>query len=260
MTQPKSLSIFVPAHNEAMNLGGAVQDIVAAAEARGDEYEILLVDDGSTDGTAEVAARLAQHNPRIKVIRHATKQGIAAGYRAALAQTTLQYFSFLPGDREVRAASIQAIFKAVGSADLVVPYHANQEARAWHRRVMTWMSTAMLNALFGYRLRYYQGPVVYPTHLARDLPVTSRGFYFLTEMLVQALDRGCSYVEIGLMHQERAFGKSKAVTLSNILLALQTIGRLWWRLRGRRRASPVHPPAPPDRPLERAAAERRGTP
>jgi dolichol-phosphate mannosyltransferase len=257
MIPSKSLSIFVPAHNEAMNLEGAVQDIVTAAATRCDEYEVLIVDDGSTDGTAEVADRLARDYPRIKVIHHVTKQGIAAGYHTALAQATLRYFAFLPGDREVSVASIQTIFQAVGSADLVVPYHQNQEARAWHRRVMTWASTTMLNALFGYRMRYYQGPVVYPTQLARELPVTSRGFYFLTEMLVQALSRGFSYVEVGLIHQERAFGRSKAVTLSNILMALQTIVQLWWRLRGRSRVSTSHLPGPPDRSLE--TPEGRGT-
>jgi glycosyltransferase involved in cell wall biosynthesis len=262
MGQPKTLSIFVPAHNEVRNLDGAVRDIVAAARATCDDYEILVVDDGSTDGTAEVADRLARNNPRIKVIRHATKRGIAAGYGAALARATQRYFAFLPGDREVGAASIRAIFEAVGSADLVLPYHQNRGARPWHRRVMTWFCTTLLNVLFGRHLRYYQGPAVYPTQLARDLPVTARGFFFLTERLVQALTRGCNYVEVGHIHQERAHGKSKAVTLSNILMALQTILRLWWqlRVRGTRVRHPRVAMGSQNTPLEYAIDERRGMP
>lgn len=235
MTTPRpSLSIFVPAHNEARNLEGAIHDIVAAADPGLADYEILLVDDGSTDGTAEVAERLARDNPRIRVIHNRSKKGIARGYRTALGLATKEYFAFLPGDREVHADSMRAIFEAVGSSDLVIPYHANREARAWHRRVMTWVCTTLLNTLFGHHLRYYQGPTVYPTQLARALPSRSIGFFFLTEMLVHALDGGKSFVEVGLIHQERAFGKSKAITFRNIQMALGVIFETWWRLRVRR--------------------------
>ncbi len=245
-----SLSVFVPAHNEAENLEGAIRDVRGAAEERFPDFEILLVDDGSTDGTAEVADSLARSNRRIRVIHNPTKRGIAAGYRTALGLATKEYFAFIPGDREINANSIRAIFQAVGSADLVVPYHANREARAWHRRVMTWVSTTLLNVLFVRRLRYYQGPTVYPTSLARTLPSHSRGFFFLTEMLVHALDGGCSYVEVGLLHQERAFGTSKAVTPANILMALQAIFGAWWTLRIRRARRTALPLVGNERPAD----------
>ncbi len=252
-----SLSVFVPAHNEAKNLEGAIRDVTAAAEARFEDYEILLVDDGSTDGTAEVADSLARKNHRIRIIHNPIKRGIAAGYRTALGLATKEYFAFIPGDREINAASVRMIFQAVGSADLVVPYHANREARAWHRRVMTWVSTTLLNVLFMRHLRYYQGPTVYPTDLARTLPAHGRGFFFLTEMLVHALDGGCSYVEVGLLHQERAFGKSKAVTLSNILTALQAIFGAWWTLRVRRARGAALPAAVNERPPDSGVAGGR---
>ncbi|HLW59031.1 MAG TPA: glycosyltransferase family 2 protein [bacterium] len=230
-TSRPSLSIFVPAHNEARNLEGAIHDIVAATQPGLTDYEILLVDDGSTDGTAEVAEGLARDNPRIRVIHNRSKEGIARGYRTALGLATKEYFGFLPGDREVHADSIRAIFDAVGSSDLIIPYHANREARAWHRRVMTWVCTTLLNTLFGHHLHYYQGPTVYPTQLAMALPSRSTGFFFLTEMLVHALDGGRSFIEVGLIHQERAFGKSKAITFRNIRMALAVILGTWWRLR-----------------------------
>lgn len=230
---PRSLSVFVPAHNEAKNLEGALTDIIEAAEATTPDYELLVVDDGSTDGTGELADRLAAADPRIHVIHHAEKRGIANGYRTALARAGGQNFAFLPGDREVDAASIRSIFGAIGSADLVVPYHANPAARAPHRRLMTSICTVVLNTLFRHRLRYYQGPTVYPTALARAVQGRSQGFFFLTEMLLEALERGHSYIEVGLIHRERAFGRSKAVSLRNIWGALLVILGAWWRLRVR---------------------------
>ena len=226
----RQVSIFVPAYNEVENLAGAVRDIVSSAEAVLEDYEILLVDDGSTDGTGALADRLAQEHRKIRVLRQSRNLGIAAGYVRALDEAKLDYFSFLPADGEVNPESIKNIFAAVGTADIVVPYHQNTWARPLHRRFLTWASRSLVNGLFGLRLRYYQGPCIYPTALARLLPKTAGGFYFLTQMLVHAARAGHTYVHVGLIHQERRHGQSKAVSLGNILRALRTIGALWWAI------------------------------
>lgn len=127
--------------------------------------------------------------------------------------------------------SIKAIFAAVGEADLVVPYPATPWARPWLRRALTWGSTAELNWLFGWRMRYFQGPTVYPTALAQALPHKADGFFFATEMLVNALSAGCSWVEVGLAHRERTYGRAKVVSWKNIVNEEFTILRLWWTIR-----------------------------
>jgi hypothetical protein len=71
--------------------------------------------------------------------------------------------------------------------------------------------------------------------LARSLPTTTAGFFFLAEMLIRALSRGHGFVEVGLQHQERAHGRSKAVSLRNIARALAMIIRVWWTIRVRKR-------------------------
>jgi glycosyltransferase involved in cell wall biosynthesis len=228
----RAVTIFIPAYNEVANLEGTIGDVLEATGSVSD-YEIIVVDDGSTDGTGELADALADRTTRVRVIHNPRNLGLAAGYRRALAEARMPHFTFVPGDREVSTESIKHILSAVGSADVVVPYHANSHARLWHRRLLTCTSTALINFLFGLRLRYYQGPCVYPTALARSLRTTNSGFFFLAEMLVQALRRGHSYVEVGLIHQERLSGHSKAVSVRNIRRALATILRLWWALRVR---------------------------
>lgn len=225
---PRRVSIFVPVYNEVRNVEGAVEDIVSAAETILDEYEVLVVDDGSTDGTGDVVERLARAHCKVRVIHQPHNLGIAAGYARALDEAKLDYFGFLPGDREIGLESIRQIFAAVGTANIVVPHHANPEARRWHRRVLTWASTGLVNRLFSLRVKYFQGPCIYPTELARALPKTAGGFYFPTEMLVHAVRAGHSYVHVGFIHQERAGGRSKAVSLVNILRALRTIAALVW--------------------------------
>lgn len=229
-TEPERLhrvSVFVPAYNEAANLEGALRDIVGAAAVLAD-YEVIIVNDGSRDGTGQLAERLAQENRRIRVIHQPRNLGIAAAYERALDEAKLEYFGFLPGDGEIAPESIRDILAAVGTADIVAPYHGNSRARQLHRRVLTWTSTALVNTLFGLRMRYFQGPCIYPTPLARRLPKTAGGFYFLTEMLVHAMRAGYSYVEVPLTHQDRSHGRSKAVSVRNVLKALRAIAILWW--------------------------------
>jgi dolichol-phosphate mannosyltransferase len=231
-TEPERLhrvSVFVPAYNEAANLEGALRDIVGAAAVLAD-YEVIVVNDGSRDGTGQLAERLAQENRRIRVVHQPRNLGIAAAYERALDEAKLEYFGFLPGDGEIAPESIRDILAAVGTADIVAPYHGNSRARQLHRRILTWTSTSLVNTLFGLRMRYFQGPCIYQTPLARRLPKTAGGFYFLTEMLVHAVRAGYSYVEVPLTHQDRSHGRSKAVSVRNVLKALRAIAILWWAI------------------------------
>jgi glycosyltransferase involved in cell wall biosynthesis len=241
----------VPAYNEARNLEGAVRDVIAESH-RFESVEVLIVNDGSADETGRVAEHLASEDPRIRVLHHTTNLGFAAAYETGLMQAQMEYVTFVPGDNEIAAVSLAAIFDAVGRADLVIPYHATPWKRAWYRRILTWVCVTQINVLFGWHLRYYQGPTVYPTGLARALPRKTRGFFFITEMLVNALAANHAGVEVGLMHQERAYGRSNAVALSNILSAERTILRLWWdiRVRGETTMLPEFGLAPTERQIE----------
>ena len=234
MPPARTLSVVVPAYNEMGNLENAVKDVVHALRTF-DDFEVIIVNDGSQDSTGEVADRLAATIDRIRVIHHEGNRGFSASYQTGLANARMAYFTFVPGDHEVALESVEGIFDAVGRADLVVPYHGTPWNRAWHRRVLTWICTTQLNVLFSRHLHYYQGPTVYPTALARVLPNHTSGFFFATEMLVNALLMGYSWIEVPLTHHERTYGRSKAVKTSNIVNAQLTILRLWWNLRIRGR-------------------------
>jgi glycosyltransferase involved in cell wall biosynthesis len=232
MAVARSMSVVVPAYNEMGNLEGAVRDVVHALRSF-DEYEVIIVNDGSTDGTGEVADRLAATLPNVRVIHHDVNRGFSESYQTGLRNARMSYFTFVPGDNEVALESVVDIFDAVGKADIVVPYHGTPWKRTWSRRLLTWICTTQLNIAFGRRLHYYQGPAVYPTALARALPNNTRGFFFATEMLVNALMMGYSIIEVPLIHNERTYGQSKAVQGLSIVKAQLTVLRLWWTLRVR---------------------------
>jgi glycosyltransferase involved in cell wall biosynthesis len=221
---------MVAAYNEAESLEGAVTDVLSVLSDVA-ELEVIIVDDGSTDGTAEIADRLGTEHAAVRVIHHPHNRGVAAVYRTGLEAATKQYFTWVGGDREIAAQSIRDVVEAIGRADLVIPYHANTEARPWHRRLVTWLCTQQINVLFGWRVRYYQGPTVYPRELALRIPVQNQGFFFASEMLIRALCLGLTWVEVGLQHQERQHGTSQAVIPVHLLTAQFSVLVLWFTLR-----------------------------
>ena len=222
-----------PAYNEVTNLERAVSDVISAVRDF-DDYEVLIVDDDSTDGTDQVADRLASENRRVTAIHHPRNFGLATAYQTALRRARMQYFGWVGGDGEIETESVRVITEAVGSADLVIPYHATPWKREGHRRAITWFATTQINVLFGWCLRYYQGPTVYPTELARTLPAKELGFFFASELLAHALVAGHSWVEVGIRHRPRTSGTSRAVRWSNIVQAQLAVFRLWWALRIKR--------------------------
>lgn len=228
----RGVSIIVPAYNEGGNVAAALYGVLTAArEALGRDFEIIAVNDGSSDSTGPTIDALAEAWPELTALHHERNRGLKAAYETGLARATGAYTVWIPGDGEMATESIVAILRAAGQAALVVPYHGTPERRTWLRRLLTWGSTTQLNLLLGHGLRYYQGTVVYPTALARRLPRTENGFFFCAEMLAHALDEGLTYTEVPLTHTDRAHGVSKAVSWRAIWKAQLLILRLHYRLR-----------------------------
>ena len=227
----RSLSVIITAYNERENLGATVDAVLRSLESLFDEFELIIVDDCSTDGTAEVADCLAARYPAIRVLHHALNRGFAASYRHGVVEARMTYVGLVTGDNEMRPESIRAIFAAAGTADVVVPYQANQQDRPWIRRTLSRFFTWSVNRLFGLRLRYFQGPCVYPTALAQGLPMSTQGFALLTEMLLRTLKAGYSYAEIPMHIQPRLYGRSSAVSFRNAASAAAIVARLYVELR-----------------------------
>jgi len=237
----RSLTVFVPALNEEKDIELAVKSILSASQKVLSDVELLIVNDGSTDRTAEIADRLARELKGVRVIHHPQRLGLGAAYQSGVEAATKDFFVFVPGDNSWPHDSLVQLFGYLGTADVVTSYSTNPWARrgGWPRRFISAAYTVVLNTLYGLNLCYFNGLTIYPVPYLKTKPVKTFGFGFAAEAMLHAIFRGMSYVEIGLPIQELEGGISKAITLRNISSVITTILRCFWAIRVQRIYGPL---------------------
>jgi dolichol-phosphate mannosyltransferase len=233
-----SISVFVAAYNEVENLGPTVETLLRAFEGTVQDYEIIVVDDGSTDGTYQVAEHLAATSPFVQVIHNPRNMGLGFGWQRAIEAASKRSFVFVPGDNTWPYPSLRDLFANLGNADIVTSYPINPEVRSWGRRLVSATFTAGLNVMFGLRLRYYHGLTLYPTEFLRTSAITSIGFASMSEALLRAIHQGYTVVAVPCAIEERASGTSKALSFRNLHGVIGTIFGLFMDLRVRARRGP----------------------
>ncbi len=231
MNKEKSLSIIIPAFNEGRNLEAAVETIDKSARQIFEDYELLILNDGSTDNTAETAEQLAKKNPKVKFFDFKINRGLGAMYREGIMRANKDYVIMLPGDNETEDESVTEILSHAGEADIVLSYTVNKEARPWVRRIVSASFTTLLNTLFRLHLRYYNGLAVYETSLIKKAKMTTNSFAFQAEILVHMIRAGHSYKEVPMRirpHQQLGKNVLRIFKIKNVIGVLTTIVRLFF--------------------------------
>lgn len=237
---PATLSIVMPAFEEEAGVARAMRIASAAASRCFADHELLVVDDGSRDATAARVRAYAAENPHVRLLEHDTNRGFGASYDTGRFAAQMDYTVMVQGDGPFSEETLVAFFRRVGEADVICGYWNNPQERSAFRRVVSRLYTAILNGLFGYRMRYYNGLQLYRTAWLRELPLTSRGFGFQAETLLAALREGMRVVQVPTDYIERPDGGvTKAFRLKNVTSVLGTIWQLVQIERAARRARPA---------------------
>lgn len=226
-----TLSVIVPALNEEGNLEAAVSTVLQTIDSRFADYELLIFNDGSTDATGVIADRLAVGNLHIQVIHNPRNMGFGYNYTRGVKLARMEFVAMFPGDNEIPGEAMRTILSAVGSSDMVVPYITTPSVRPWSRRIISATFVALVNLLFGLRMRYYNGPCVHRRSLLLAVPMQTHGFAYMAAILVRLIRSGHRYVEVPMALQARQHGSSKAFRPKNIVSVLTALTRLFWEVR-----------------------------
>jgi len=227
-----SISVAMPAYNEEENIAGMIEDVVTVMEPRFDDYEIIVVDDGSRDRTAEVVREMITRYPQVRLVQHPVNQGYGAAVYTGLTSATKDLVFFTDSDRQFVLEEIDRLLPHLAHADLVIGYRAPRRD-PFIRRLNGWGWTWLVNILFGYVSRDVDCAFKLMRREVVETvcpKVRSRGATFSAEFLVRAKRAGFRIREVPVSHRPRVAGSQTGARLDVILRAFRELIRFRWQL------------------------------
>jgi dolichol-phosphate mannosyltransferase len=221
------LSLVIPAWNEQATISQAIEEAVAALAATTADYEVIIVDDGSTDRTAELVRAAAAQNSHVRLLQQPRNLGYGAALRAGFQAATLDLVAFTDADCQFDLHAVSYMLPLTHHYDIVCGYRIDRQDPP-RRRFFSWGYNTLVMLLMGSPVRDLDCAlkIFRREKLVGILPESSN-FFANTEMLTRARQQGISLVEVGVRHRPRAAGESK-VRLTDIPKTLNTLLPFWW--------------------------------
>jgi glycosyltransferase involved in cell wall biosynthesis len=220
----RSLSVIIPAYNEAENILATLENVVTAFGPLGLPHEILVIDDGSRDETAELVRSNLARFPGVRLLQNARNMGFGWSYRRGVEAASLAHIVMVHGDNAWGWATLREFFGRTGDADVIIGYTRDMlGSRSWARTVLSKAFTLLVNMITWRHLRYYNGLQIHDAPILKSFSIESRGYGFQAEVLVKALRKTQTYVEVPMDLIERKKGESKAFRLRNIVDVLRSL-------------------------------------
>ncbi|HEX5498819.1 MAG TPA: glycosyltransferase family 2 protein [Thermomicrobiales bacterium] len=228
---PGSLSLVLPAHNEAANLGPVVERAREILPRHVADFEIIIVDDGSRDATPQIAAALAAADGRVRVIRHPRNRGYGAALTSGFRASRGDYVMFMDSDRQFDIADLRLLAPFVADFDIVAGFRKERNDPLV-RRINAEIFNVVVRLLFGVHLRDIDCAFkVFRGDLLRSIELTAPGALINTEIQAKARRQGATVQQVGVRHFPRIAGEATGGSVRVIARAMSETALLWWRMR-----------------------------
>lgn len=221
-----SLSIFFPFYNEEANIEAVARAALEAAPRFAETFEIILVNDGSLDRTAEIADRLAASSEHIVAVHNRPNIGYGGALRKGFETAQYEYIFFSDGDGQFDINELDKLIALLEKTDLAVGYRAKR-ADTWLRNFNAWGWRCLIRLLFGLKVRDIDCAFkLLPRRLFDDIELKSDGAMVSAELLAKAKYKGYRIRETAISHYPRTAGDSTGANLRVILKAFRELFKL----------------------------------
>jgi glycosyltransferase involved in cell wall biosynthesis len=226
-----SISFVFPCYNESLNVGGMIEQAVKTGEEYGADYEVVVVDDGSNDNSADIVKGWSGKNSRVRLVQHPRNLGYGAALRSGFANAKKDLIFLTDGDNQFRISDIEKLFSKIDSCDAVVGYRIRRQD-APLRRLNGMLWTRLVRCLFGLRVRDIDCAFkLFRRKAVEGLPLKSDHLLIHAEILARIKKKGLRIEEIGVPHYPRTAGKPTATGASRIFKTFGELCRLYWNIR-----------------------------
>lgn len=201
------LSAFFPVFNERHNVQQMVEALHRVLPQVSQRHEIIIVDDGSSDGTGQAADQLAAAHPDVRVVHHMRNLGYGAAVRSGLSACRYAAIFFTDGDCQFDVGELRLLTPHLGPYDIVAGYRRQRHdpwLRRWYSRSWTWL----IRCLTGVRVRDLNCAFkLFARRVIDGLELRTNGAMINAELLALARRRGCTLTEVAVSHYPRVRGR-----------------------------------------------------
>lgn len=221
MQKVKELSIFFPFWNEEHNIKQVVTKASKIAEEMAENWEILMIDDGSTDKTKELAEKLAAENKNFRVISHTPNRGYGAALREGFRNARYELVAFNDGDGQFDFSEITFFLEKIQNADIVIGYRKKRHDHPFRHVLMMLLKVWDLLFFHFYFRDIDCGFKLFKKSALESIgSLRSEGAMISTEILAKAKVRGLTIAEVGVTHLPRKYGDQSGGNVFVIIRAM----------------------------------------
>ena len=223
-----SITAFFPCYNEMANVEDVIRDALRYLPTVADEFEVLIIDDGSVDQTADRARAIAHGEDRVRVISHRENLGYGRALRTGFESASYDLIFYADGAGQFSLKDLTLLIRDLGDHGFVLGYRQNR-ADPLYRRLNGWLWTTLVRALLGIRVRDVDcGFKLFRREAVRlEALFSGRGAAISAELITRATRTGYSYKEVGVTHYPRKSGRQSGNSPRVIGQSVLDIMRLW---------------------------------
>jgi glycosyltransferase involved in cell wall biosynthesis len=228
---PAGLSVFFPAYNDSGTIASMVIRTVKTASELTPDFEIIVVDDGSADGTADIADELARTYPQVRAVHHPTNRDYGAALQTGFRSATKELIFYTDGDAQYDPSELSALWAHMSpDADLVNGYKISR-ADPLHRIIIGRVYHYIVSLLFGLKLRDVDCDFrLMRRAIFNRINLEKTSGIICVEMMKKIQDAGFHIVEVPVHHYHRAFGRSQFFNFRRLFRTGRDLLILWYAL------------------------------